>query len=654
MGFLSRLACLGLLAALACSSSSSQAPPPAAADGQKQATSGPALGQRSPGEPESAVPVEADDIQVGSPEAPVTVVAFLDFECGFCREGFLTLLALQKLYSPSELRVVLKHLPLDFHPAALPAAVAAQAVQLGAGSEAAFEYARVLFTNQSRIGYVELAQWAEDAGLTRELYNELVQTELTTQRVAADVLQARRLGVDGTPAFFVNGRLLSGAQPIEVFRTVIDEEKAAMTALLAERSRAEAYAERLRENAEVSLAEALLSRDPESYKVPVDGSPAEGPSDAPVTVVLFTDFECPYCKRAEATLAELRRLYPREVRWVFKHKPLPFHPRARPAAWLTAAIAARKGDAVFFKAAEELFQIAPSLGDEELISLGRRHGLTEAEAKSALAGLDVAAKARVERDDDLARDVEVQGTPHFFVNGKRLSGARPLAHFQALIDYEAKRARALLASGITAGALYDTVQKDALSPGAPVRIEKELSEANRATRGPQSAPVVIHVWSDFQCPFCRQAEKVLAELEGKRPGQLRFVWHDLPLDFHERALPAARAGREAFRQKGSQGFWAMHDRLFGLEESGPALEREQVLAHGRALGLNLDKLARAYDSKETPAEIDADVELAAALGIRGTPAFIVGGYLLSGARPVADFERLIELSLKDKAQSAQR
>jgi protein-disulfide isomerase len=163
--------------------------------------------------------------------------------------------------------------------------------------------------------------------------------------------------------------------------------------------------------------------------------------------------------------------------------------------------------------------------------------------------------------------------------------------------------------------------------------------------------LVVHVFSDFQCPYCRQAEGVLHELELAHPGKLRFVWHDLPLDFHDYARPAALAGREAFAQKGNAGFWKMHDLLFSVRDGEPegkavALERSDLEGYARSLGLDSKRFAAALDGKTHDAALAADKQLADSLGIRGTPAFVVGNYLVTGSRPREHFERLIELAQK--------
>lgn len=610
------------------------------------------IGQLAPGEPPSVLAVEADDPAWGAPDAKVTIVAFLDYQCAFCAQGFKTLLALRGEYAESDLRIVFKHLPLEFHELAIPAAIAGQAVMQGAGSQAFFEFSRQAFEGQSRLDYATLAEWADEAGLPRELYDELVAREDTVFRVAQDARRAAFAGVDATPAFFINGRLLAGAQPREVFQQMIFEELREMNELLdGEKKLAwkAAYQARIADNMGESIVSALLAQDPHDYRVPVDGSPVWGSKDAAVTIVMFTDFECPFCKRAEATLDQIRKKYPGDVRIVFKHLPLDFHDRALPAALLAAAVQKYRGDEAFFAAASEVFERSPDLSEATLGEIGRSHGLSASQVSAALSGEDEEVNERVRRDMELSSDVQARGTPHFFVNGKRLTGARPLEQFDALISHGLDRARALVAEGIAPRDVYETLQKDAHSPGLPEKLTEEIPSEKRPSKGPADAPIVVHVFSDFECPYCREGEAGLEELAEEFPTTLRFVWHNFPLEFHERATPAARVAQLSFDEKGNSGFWKMHGLLFGLSAGGPALSDEQIRAHGKSLGLDMQKLEAALTGDLKQDIVENQMEIGAALGIRGTPAYVIGGYLVTGAKPLSYLERIVKMAEQDRA-----
>ena len=192
---------------------------------------------------------------------------------------------------------------------------------------------------------------------------------------------------------------------------------------------------------------------PALMRVPLGGSPQRGPSDAWVTIVEFSDFQCPYCGAAEPTIEQVLALHPADVRLVYKHFPLPQHANARSAA--NAAECARAQgtapDGDFWAMHDLLFAHQGALGAASLAGYA-----------SQIAGLDTVAwqacfdarlfDARVQADEDLGVSVGVNGTPTFAINGEPLVGAQPLDTFEAKV--EAARAQAI-ASGIPRGQYYD-------------------------------------------------------------------------------------------------------------------------------------------------------------------------------------------------------
>jgi protein-disulfide isomerase len=173
-------------------------------------------------------PAEADrieDVQVGSSpvrgraEAPVTVVVFTDYECPFCAKAEVTLRAVEAQYG-RDVRVVWKNHPLPMHEDAPLAAKAA----LAAHEQGKFlEYHDALFAHQKELDRASLERHAEDLGLDMVKFRAALDGERIAAQVAADSADASRLGVAGTPTFFVNGRRLIGARPLADFRSAIDE-----------------------------------------------------------------------------------------------------------------------------------------------------------------------------------------------------------------------------------------------------------------------------------------------------------------------------------------------------------------------------------------------------------------------------------------------
>lgn len=173
----------------------------------------------------------------------------------------------------------------------------------------------------------------------------------------------------------------------------------------------------------------LLRRD----RVQVEAKgPATGKADAPVTIVEFSDFQCPFCSRAESTLQQIRTIYGDKVRVVYRNFPLPFHEHARKAAE-AAACAADQGK--FWEMHDRLFANQKSLGVEDLKAHARAiQGIDGAAFDACLDGGTKA--ALVEADIAAGKALGVSGTPAFFINGIELSGAQPLDAFKEIIDQE--------------------------------------------------------------------------------------------------------------------------------------------------------------------------------------------------------------------------
>lgn len=176
-----------------------------------------------------APPVVRADVSIdgapvrGEASAPVTLVEFSDFHCPFCRRVQTTLKALLDRYG-GKLKLVYRDFPLDsLHPGARRAAEAARC----AHDQGKFwAYHDALFANAPRASSEDLQRYAEQVGLDVAKFDACVSSGVHRATVQHDVDEGTRLGVNGTPAFFINGRLMTGAQPLEAFVRIIEEELA--------------------------------------------------------------------------------------------------------------------------------------------------------------------------------------------------------------------------------------------------------------------------------------------------------------------------------------------------------------------------------------------------------------------------------------------
>jgi len=614
----------------------------------------PALAANGSSRPEQAlakVPVTAGDPQWGSVDAPVTIVELSDFQCPFCSRVQPTLESLKAKYGPTQLRLVFKHNPLPFHQQARPAANVAAAVFMLAGSEAFFKFHGYAFANQQALSQDNLEKWAEFSGVQTPMLEAWLESGRAAQKVADDMRLAKDIGATGTPAFRINGVTLSGAQPLSKFVEVVDQQLAAARQLTQAGTPPRLVYVTLTDKNFTAPAPSAAARDDDEPDTKVWNLPAladdpqRGPRDALVTIVQFSDFQCPFCKRVEATIDELRKLYDKDLRVVWKDNPLSFHPRALPAAKLGRAVFQSKGNDAFWKIHDALFANQPALEDSDFEELVSKQGLSWRALQAPLAAPKLA--ERINESVDLANDFQARGTPHFFINGRRLSGAQPLEAFKKLIDEELARARALVEGGTPRAKVYAALLKDAANPPAPEKKHIDLA-ARAPSRGDAKAPVVIQEFSDFQCPFCKRVEPTLQELEAELKGSIRIVWRHMPLPFHQHAQLAAEASEEALAQKGAAGFWAYHDMLYAAQGEPEGLERVNLDILADKLGLDMARFKAALDDHIHQAKVQEDIEAANKAGINGTPAFVINDYYLSGAQPSSAFRKLIKRALSDK------
>ena len=185
------------------------------------------------------------------------------------------------------------------------------------------------------------------------------------------------------------------------------------------------------------------------YRVPIDGLPTAGGGRALVTIVVFSDYQCPYCRRLERTLGDLRTTYGDDLRLAFAERPLPMHDRARPAA-LAALAANAQGKLEPFR--RRLFAAA-ALDDAEIDTIAREAGLDLARFN---ADRRATATEALTQSEHLADTLGVRGTPTSFVNGRKITGAQPLETFRAVVEERLAAARALVKSGVRQRDVYDT------------------------------------------------------------------------------------------------------------------------------------------------------------------------------------------------------
>ena len=609
------------------------------------------------------VPVTSAQPQKGPQDALVTIVEFSEFQCPFCARVLPTMKQVEETYG-DKVRVVWRNNPLPFHKDAAPAAALAMEAYAQGGDDKFWEVHDVLFANQKALSRAQLEDYAKAAGLDMDKVKKALDEGTHKKLVDDDQAVANQFGARGTPYFFVNGRQLRGAMPFNAFQKVIDEELATAEALLKQGvNKNQIYATVTKDGLTKPAAPKPADKKPRPgqpdpkavYKVPLQGNePQKGPDDALVTIVEFSDFECPFCGRVEPTMKEVEKKYGKDVRVVWMNNPLPFHKNAKPAATAGLEAHAQKGDKAFWAMHEKMFANQKALTAENLEAWGKELGLNGSKLKKALAE-DKYAKT-IQQQQTLANTLGARGTPAFFINGRNLRGAQPLAAFTALIDEELAKAKELVKKGTPRSKVYETtIANGETGPkAAPAAAKPDANKVyniplpkNAPTKGAAKAKVVIQEFSDFQCPFCSRVNPTIAQVMKEYGDKVQIVWRDYPLPFHKDAQPAAQAAREVFAQKGDKAFWAYHDLLF---QNQKALTRPNLEKFAEQVGgINMKAFKEALDSGKHKAAVDADMAAVTKAGARiGTPSFFINGKLLQGAQPYAAFKAAIDSALAAK------
>jgi protein-disulfide isomerase len=607
----------------------------------------------SDSEESSPVAISSRDPVWGKRDAPITIVEWADFQCPFSARVEATLHQIRTTYGPETIRIVWKNDPLPFHPNAMPAAEAAMGVFALAGSDAFWNWHDLAFKSQDALAPDSYKAWAEGAGVAaREIPRFVAGLDAHAwgDKVDKDIAEAKSLGSRGTPAFFINGVTVSGAQPFEKFKVTIDEELLKAQAKIASGTpKSEIYvamSTENRANLPPPSPEPPPAKDDTTtvFKVPLGTSPRRWSTKPLVTIVTFSDFQCPFCKRVQATLTRLHDTYGDKLALVWKNEPLPFHPDAEPAAEVALEALSEKGGGGFWAAHDKLFESQPKLEDADLAAIAQDLGLDAKKVDRAIKTHKW--KSILDDDATLSEALRATGTPHFFIDGRRLVGAQPFEKFQAIIDEEITKATALLAKGIPQRSLYEMMQRGA-SDGPPLDMKPMPAIAGAPWKGGRSAKVTVVEFADFQCPFCVRAEASVAQLMKDYGDRIKLVWRNLPLSLHADASLAAQAAMEAYEQKGEPGFFRMHDKLYANQQAKDGLKRPALDGYAQEIGLDMVKFDAALDSQSHKPQVDADAKMASDEGIVGTPAFVINGYFVNGAQPYATFRRAVERALSE-------
>jgi protein-disulfide isomerase len=450
-------------------------------------------------------------------------------------------------------------------------------------------------------------------GLDVQRFQAAMDSHAHQDAIEADMALAEQIGARGTPNSFLNGVQVTGAQPYEAFVEVMDAELAhAQRLVRAGTPQGEVYAAVTR-NGLTEAPRAPEAPEPEYrapaqpdpaavYRVPLDGRlPQRGPSNALVTVVVFSDFQCPFCGRVEPTFTRLLDTYGRDLRVVWMNNPLAFHQNALPAAIAAMEAFEQGGDGMFWALHGKLFENSNDLTRETIERLAQEVGLDMGQLRAALDQREH--EQVILAQQALAVSLGAAGTPSSFINGRNLRGAQPYEAFAAVVEEELGQGARAGGAGhaARAGVRRDHPRRRHLpadascrrlaaraspvtkSPAANPRIELAVPRSAPFARRRRAPPWSSRRWATSSARSARACSPPSRGCMEAYEGRVRLVWRDMPLPFHPNAHMAAQAAREVFRQGGNAKFWAYQELLFAHQHdlSRETLERlaQQVRRH---------------------------------------------------------------------------
>ncbi len=357
-------------------------------------------------------------------------------------------------------------------------------------------------------------------------------------------------------------------------------------------------------------------------------------------IVQFGDYVDATSAAQAQALADALRRWPNDVRVAF----VPVPSATRPLGLLAAQTAAAGGAIDRYWEVHDRLFAKPPKQREDLERIAAASGLDVATWAASLA--DGLHRPWIDASVASARELGVVRAGAVFVNGRAAKG--DASAIMALVASEREAMTGLVHDGLPRSEIYAEILAVADSPaprnaaagtGSPdPATNYAVPAADRPVLGPIDAPVTIIVFSDFQCPFCARVQPVLEQLRAGHPDEVRVVFRNLPLAFHQHARELAKVALAADAQGK---FWPMHDLIFARKEMNAA--NWKPLA--KRLRLNAGKMIRVMNSEEVEQKIVEDEAAAKAFGVNGTPSFFINGRFIGGAQPIEGFERIVNEEL---------
>ena len=418
------------------------------------------------------------------------------------------------------------------------------------------------------------------------------------------------------------GRILS--------QTILGEKKTKEVVLSESQtleSRVNQLAEEVREVALMVIPQ--LKNQPEpgrKYEFNLENSPVLGNPDAPVKIVVWSEFQCPYSKRMNQKLEELVESEPDKYALYYKTRII----HARAILEHEAGYSAhRQGkfwqlSKLFYEHQAEMVRLSREDQEkykERIIELAEQAGVDVDLLRQDLDSHKYLAQLQAENKE--ANEIGVRGTPAVFINGYYY-GADP----EVVLEEVKKQAEFGEPDPVEAGLERIKSNLDYLKKYFKARQRKEFDLTNSPRLGKKDAKVKLVVFSDFQCPFCQKMAKLLEEKYQEHSEEVavyfkNFVVHSKAMLEHQAAMSAWKQGK----------FWEYHDLLFQnrqemikISKESQEKLKEKLIEFAQQLGLDQDKFLTDLESEEVKQIIEQHLKEGREAGVRGTPTVYINGY----------------------------
>ena len=493
---------------------------------------------------------------LGPSDAPVTIVVFSDFQCPYSARAHPDLKRLVAEF-PDQVRLVFRHYPLSGH---RNARQAAEAAALAHDQGKFWQYHDLLFANQDKLKTRDLYEYARQLDLDIIQFKQGMANRKHEARIKAELESGDRCGVQGTPAIYINGK--------------------------PRRPRTASY-----------YAELLPFVEDELQ----GNGNKRGRSRAPKPGVLA---EAAGVRITESELSEMITLTNRPRNVLFKHE-----------------------EALYYLKLE----LTKGLLEQRLTTLeAQSRGITV----DSLYRADIGSAPDVGEIETQYREFQayVAGNPRLMGLGEREREAEILRLLEIRVDSTRTFKEQVLRK---LAAIVERLKIERLKPvflaklkrkyGATIQIEApdpptyEIETKGHPSRGPENAPVTIVMFSDFQCPYSRQAMPTIQEAIERYPEEVRLVFRHFPLLRHGRAQLAHEAS-ECAHEQGK--FWQYHDQVFAFQS---ALDEDDLKKHAADLGMDVLRFNNCLETRRFENKVRRDVREARAYHVNATPSFYVNG-----------------------------